>query len=100
MARTRYVHTALFLETVTVAAPATALTEAIHETNAHEDFVRLSGDNRLLVLAAVLSYGRELLLTGNGAADVADRFVTGATGSRRLGEATARAVRKWAGRTD
>jgi hypothetical protein len=81
-----------------VAAPATALEEAIHETKAREDFTRLSGEGRLLVLAAVLAYGREQLLTGEGAADQAQRLITAVTGSSRLGEAVARAARKWAGR--
>jgi hypothetical protein len=79
-------------------APTTALIEALWEMNAEQEFASLSGDARLLLLSAVLGYGRELLLTNNGAADEAYRFVTATTGSQRLGEAASKAARRWAAR--
>ena len=80
-----------------MAAPTTVLFEALHDADAHDDFTRLSGDRKLLVLSAVVSYGRELLVTGNGAADEAGRLITAVTGCSRLGDAVRRAVRTWAG---
>jgi hypothetical protein len=79
-----------------VAALTTCLTRALDKTGANEDFARLTPDGRLLVLAAAFSYGRELLLTGEEAADHAERLITAITGCPRLGAAVRLAVRKWA----
>jgi hypothetical protein len=79
--------------------PTTALTQALDETHGQEDFARLSGERRLLLLQTVLICGRELLLTGNGAAEQAGRIVTALT-NPRLGAAAGRAAQLWAARTD
>jgi hypothetical protein len=79
--------------------PATEFYRALDELQAHDDFTRLSGACRKVVLQIVLEWGRDLLLAGNGAAELAGRLVEGVSSSPRLGDAAARATRTWAGRS-